>query len=114
MRLLRWLDDTTRDPGFGDRAVLALAAAVIVLAVALQPSDAAVSLFGWDVPALCTFRRLTGHPCPGCGLTRSFAFLAHGQVLDAFRMNPLGPFAFAATVAQLPWRSWKLWRRARA
>ncbi len=113
MRLLRWFDDTTRAPGFGDRAVLAIAVAVVVLAFALRPGSDAVSLLGWDVPVLCTFRRLTGLPCPGCGLTRSFVFLAHGQVADAFRTNLLGPFAFALTVAQIPWRTHKLWRRHR-
>lgn len=111
MRLLRWFDDTTRAPGFGDRAVLAIAVATLVLAVVLRPGADEVSLFGWHVPVLCTFRRLTGLPCPGCGLTRSFVFLAHGQVLDAFRANLLGPFAFALTAAQVPWRTHRLWRR---
>lgn len=110
MRLLRWFDATTRAPGFGDRSVLAIAVAVLVLSFALRPGADAVSVLGWDVPVLCTFRRLTGVPCPGCGLTRSFVFLAHGQLLDALRANPLGPVAFALTAAQVPYRLRRLWR----
>ena len=110
MRLFRWLDATTRAPGFGDRSVLAIAVAVVILSVVLRPGAGAVSLFGWEVPILCTFRRVTGVPCPGCGLTRSFVFLAHGQVLDAFRANLLGPLAFGVTVAQVPYRLRRLRR----
>ncbi len=114
MTLLRWFDATTRAPGFGDRAMVALALAVLTFALLLEPSDAAVTLFGWEVPVSCAFRRLTGVPCPGCGLTRSFVYLAHGQALDAFRMNLLGPFAFTALLVQAPWRVWRLWRRRQA
>ena len=42
------------------------------------------------LPGTCTFRRITGFPCPGCGLTRSFISIAHGQFVDAWRFNPAG------------------------
>lgn len=86
---------------------------IVVLAVFLTPSTEELSLFGWDVPVLCTFRRVTGFPCPGCGLTRSFVFLAHGHLVDAFRMNLFGPPAFVWVVAQLPWRAVRIWRATR-
>lgn len=73
-----------------------------------------VSVFGFDVPVLCTWRRLTGLPCPGCGLTRSFVLLAHGQVLAAFRANLLGPLVFLLVASQVPFRAWRLGRRAAA
>jgi hypothetical protein len=41
----------------------------------------------------CPFRRTTGIPCMGCGLTRAFDWEAHGQVLRAFRLTPLGALA---------------------
>jgi Protein of unknown function (DUF2752) len=41
-------------------------------------------------PVLCPFRLLTGLPCPGCGLTRSWVYLAHGQWQDAWAANPFG------------------------
>ena len=40
----------------------------------------------------CTFRRITGLYCPGCGSTRALTRLVHGDVAGAFRYNPLaGP-----------------------
>jgi len=38
----------------------------------------------------CTFHRLTGLHCPGCGMTRAAAALAHGNLAAAFRFNPVG------------------------
>ncbi|WLP89897.1 DUF2752 domain-containing protein [Gordonia sp. NB41Y] len=47
-------------------------------------------------PELCLFRRLTGLPCPGCGLTRSWVMTAHGDLGQAFSFNLFGPLTFAA------------------
>jgi Protein of unknown function (DUF2752) len=46
----------------------------------------------------CPFFALTGHPCPFCGGTRSFAYMWRGDVADAVRLYPLGPALFAGTV----------------
>ena len=43
----------------------------------------------------CALRRMTGIPCPACGLTRAFDYTAHGRFFDAFRTTPLG--------ALVPW-----------
>lgn len=48
-------------------------------------------------PELCGFHRATGIDCPGCGLTRSFCFTAHGELAAAFGFNGLGPVLFAGT-----------------
>ncbi len=37
----------------------------------------------------CTFKMLTGIPCPTCGATRSVVALARGEVTASFMMNPL-------------------------
>ncbi|MGC4960432.1 DUF2752 domain-containing protein [Gordonia sp. DT101] len=42
-------------------------------------------------PALCPFLRITGLPCPACGLTRSWVALGHGDVASAFSFNAFGP-----------------------
>ena len=46
----------------------------------------------------CPFFYLTGHPCPFCGGTRSFAYMWQGDVADAVRLYPLGPALFAGSL----------------
>jgi len=46
----------------------------------------------------CRFQAVTHIPCPGCGLTTSFAAMAHGHPLDAFAAHPMGPALFLLTV----------------
>lgn len=38
--------------------------------------------------AFCPMLVLTGIPCPGCGLTRAFLFLARGEMGRAVSINP--------------------------
>src|SRR5947208_1542702 len=38
----------------------------------------------------CTFREMTGVPCPSCGMTTSFALLMHGDVVNSLRANAVG------------------------
>jgi hypothetical protein len=45
----------------------------------------------------CPFFYLTGHPCPFCGGTRSFAYMWQGDLADSVRLFPLGPAFFAGT-----------------
>lgn len=47
----------------------------------------------------CPFYYLTGHPCPFCGGTRSFAYMWNGDLSDAVRLYPLGPLMFVGTIA---------------
>ena len=51
----------------------------------------------------CPFRALTGLNCPGCGSTRSLHQLLHGNLTDAFKLNPL-------LVIALPFLLWALAR----
>jgi hypothetical protein len=51
----------------------------------------------------CPFRALTGLNCPGCGTTRSLHQLLHGNLTDAFKLNPL-------LVIALPFFFWALAR----
>ncbi|HSP09886.1 MAG TPA: DUF2752 domain-containing protein [Candidatus Dormibacteraeota bacterium] len=46
----------------------------------------------------CPFYYVTGHPCPFCGGTRSFAYMWRGDVADAVRLYPLGPALFAGAL----------------
>lgn len=36
----------------------------------------------------CSLYVATGYTCPGCGSTRALYHLSHGNVLEAFRLNP--------------------------
>ena len=45
---------------------------------------------------LCSMKYLTGLPCPGCGLTHSFASISSGNLSDAFGFHLIGPFIYAA------------------
>jgi len=36
----------------------------------------------------CSLYVATGYTCPGCGSTRALFQLTHGNVLEAFRLNP--------------------------
>lgn len=59
----------------------------------------------------CSFQAHTGIPCPGCGLTTSFANMAHLHVLDAFRAHLMGPLLFTLTFAVAVASPWAI-RRA--
>ncbi len=50
----------------------------------------------WDrLPDFCPFLRLTGRPCPTCGLTRSWSALLHGDLAASFRFHAWGPLLLA-------------------
>ena len=52
-----------------------------------------------DGPVICPFRALTGLPCPGCGLTRSWVYAAHGWWRESFAANAFGLLVALAVVA---------------
>ena len=67
------------------RQLATLWAAAAVLALALRPLWVAVApLLGG-----CTFRRLTGVPCPTCGTTRSALAILDLDLAAAWATNPL-------------------------
>jgi hypothetical protein len=92
---------------------LAMATVVLALALLLEaPGGEAVivPLLGQPLPGMCTFRRFTGVDCPGCGLTRCFISMAHGDLAAAWRFNPAGILLFAAAVFQVPFRLFQIRR----
>ena len=48
---------------------------------------------------VCLFRRTLELPCPGCGLTRAFSFLARGELQNAVTVHPLAPLLFVEALA---------------
>ena len=83
---------------------LGLSLAVVAASVVLSPDPQTIALFGWELPGLCTFRRLFGIDCPGCGLTRSFVYMGHLQPRQALEMHLLGPVLYTLNLAHIPWR----------
>jgi hypothetical protein len=51
----------------------------------------------------CNFVRLTGLPCPSCGMTTSFALLMHGDLGNSLRANPVGTLLAVCLLAAIPW-----------
>lgn len=54
-------------------------------------------IFNIHTISLCAFRNVTGLPCPGCGITRSYLSMFNGKIKEAFLYHPLFilPFAIA-------------------
>jgi hypothetical protein len=96
--------------------ILALSSLLLAASFALsfEGSSSAVALPGGvELPTLCWSRGLFGVECPGCGLTRSFVAIAHGEFARAWRTNPAGFVWFAAVALQIPLRLYLLRRAAR-
>jgi hypothetical protein len=51
----------------------------------------------------CTFKYITGQPCPSCGMTHSFVFLMHGDVVESLRWNAVGTLLAVFWLALIPW-----------
>jgi hypothetical protein len=96
--------------------LLALSASVLLLAVVLSIRDHSqviLPVLQLPLPELCTMRRMLGIDCPGCGLTRCFIALAHGDVTAAWSYNPAGLWLFLVMAFQVPFRIYQLWRLSR-
>jgi len=89
---------TKRDSGRWalDGALILLAAGVVAISALFAPE----TLPGFN---LCPFHRFTGLPCPGCGLTRAFCCITHGEFLRAWQFNPFSYIFYAACLTLLFW-----------
>ncbi len=93
--------------------ILALCVFVIGASFVIAPAENGglripVPLIGnYELPAMCMSKIVFDAPCPGCGLTRSFVSLAHGECVTAFLLNPAGPLLFIICLIQIPYRYFK-------
>lgn len=78
---------------------IALVTTALFTAGALLPKN------GFGGVTVCSFRRMTGHGCPGCGMTRSVTSLMHGDVRRSVEMHLFGP-VFVLTALGFWIRSW--------
>ncbi|MBV8677895.1 MAG: DUF2752 domain-containing protein [Planctomycetaceae bacterium] len=96
-----------RTLGWPTRRALVLAALglVGVLGVArqLEPDPRGFGTHTQLGLAPCAFALVTGHPCPTCGMTTSFAWFARGRFDRSWRANPAGSVLALTCVALIPW-----------
>lgn len=90
------------------REMLFFAFVVVVGAAVLEVRpDQRVAFRGLSstpLPPSCVSHELFGIPCPGCGLTRSIIYLAHGQWRASLAMHRLGWLMALAALLQIPYR----------
>lgn len=97
---------------------LGLSLMVMIASILLQNSDSAGDSRlqwggngqGFALPPLCIAKRLTGYDCPGCGLSRSFVALAHGEWSESLAFNPVGWYWFGFIAGQIPYRAVQIYR----
>jgi len=96
----------------GDRVVLAIALAVVLVSMLISITPAgrvAVDAGGrLPMPRVCMFRASTGIDCPSCGLTRSFVCLGHFDLTAAWHYHRLGPVLYLVVLLQLPLRTLRI------
>ena len=95
------------EPAHAGRDARRNVAIVALLAVVLA------GLLWWFDPAelhlpLCTFHRLTGWDCPGCGATRATHELLHGRISAAWRANALWVLLLPALIYSAAGELWRL------
>jgi hypothetical protein len=80
-----------------------------VYSALFTPASRKIAIAGLVVSALmppdgvgftiCLLKRMTGLPCPACGLTRSMACITHLSPGAAWAYHPFGPLVYALLVA---------------
>ncbi len=92
---------------------LSLATTVMVMSFVMRyESGTRVFLPGFTsaIPSMCSSRVLLGIDCPGCGLTRAFIAISHGQFSAAWKFNPASFAVYAFVAVQIPWHLMQLSR----
>jgi|SRR4030095_6914003 Protein of unknown function (DUF2752) len=83
--------------------------------IALGAAVTLVSFFALGFPAWpCPFLKVTGLPCPGCGLTRALFFLIKGDLKTSLTYHAFAPlfllgFLVVAVASVLPDRTRQVW-----
>ncbi len=96
--------------------IVAGLAAVFTLAVLLNPYNpdgSAKTMATHMGPPLnlpdCTFKTMTGLPCPSCGMTTSFSLLMHGDPINSLRANWVGTGLAVVCLLFIPWSLASVW-----
>ncbi len=88
--------------------MLLVACFVLVMSFVLRMNDEGRVVVGFNsgcpLPETCLSHSLFNVSCPGCGLTRSFVCLAHGDWESSLRMHRIGWILALAIALQFPYR----------
>jgi hypothetical protein len=89
----------------GERILQALVTAALLGALALgfllAPAPTGMGTHTAIGLPPCGMLVMTGHPCPTCGVTTSFALAAHGRIGEAFVNQPFGLAVFVCVLGGL-------------
>lgn len=98
-----------------DRAIYATlllsSSAVLTVARLLTPSPRGVGTHEQLGLPPCMFLKLTGIPCPSCGLTTSFAHAVRLHFYESFITQPFGLVACIVAFLLVPAVGWLMLRR---
>lgn len=94
------LRDNRASEGIVLLACLGILAGALILSPP-HPGTHSVRLGSLSIPPTCTFKNLTGLPCPGCGLLRSMVSAMHGDVDASLSYHRLGLLTLAYIFLQL-------------
>jgi len=87
--------------------VLSVCLFILLAAFLLSPSsslDETLYIGSFPLPHTCTFKSLTGLPCPGCGLTRSLVAAVHGDMAQSLHFHRLGVVTLVYIFFQVAYR----------
>jgi hypothetical protein len=94
------------------REMLIACSIIVLLSFLLHvPSQEKVTIVGLPnlpLPQTCLSKTIFGLDCPGCGLTRSFVCLAHGDWPSAWKFHRLGWLLAISVLFQFPYRVYAL------
>lgn len=57
-----------------------------------------------SIPHFCIVKKVTGLPCPGCGVVRSMSYLSEYRFFESIRLNPNGILILLGLFLQIPLR----------
>jgi Protein of unknown function (DUF2752) len=84
-------------------AVAAGILGILVLARKLEPDPRGFGTHTQLGMRPCSFLRMTGRPCPACGMTTSFAWFGRGRIDRSWRANPAGCVFALLSVPFMAW-----------
>jgi hypothetical protein len=78
-------------------------AAVLVVARRLEPDPRGYGTHTQLGLYPCMFFKVTGQPCPSCGMTTAFAWFVRGRFDRSWQANPVGSLLALTCVLLIPW-----------